>query len=308
MGTVKGDVHDIGKNLCNIMLEGAGFNVIDLGVNVPPEKFIEQIEEHNPDVVGFSAFLTTTMPMFKANINALEKAGLRDRRDRDGRRRAGHAGVRRRGRRRRLLGRRVDGGQEGEGADRAAAREGAGMSRHTGRLCARGPRPSRSARDQPFCIIGERINPTGRKKFAEDLRAGELSTVDARRAGAGRGRRGHARRQRRHPAGRRGRAARADAAHRPGHRRRADLHRLLGDRGARGRTVGLRGPGAGELGHRRGRAARGGAAAGRAPRRGRDRSDQRRDRDPGDARGAAAMRAQDRRGRRRTTGSSPTTS
>jgi methylmalonyl-CoA mutase cobalamin-binding domain/chain len=79
MGTVKGDVHDIGKNLCNIMLEGAGFEVIDLGVNVPPEKFIEQIEEHSPDVVGFSAFLTTTMPMFKANINALEKAGLRDR-------------------------------------------------------------------------------------------------------------------------------------------------------------------------------------------------------------------------------------
>src|SRR5438270_8767478 len=79
MGTVKGDVHDIGKNLCNIMLEGAGFTVIDLGVNVPPEKFVEQIEEHQPDVVGFSAFLTTTMPMFKANINALEKAGVRDR-------------------------------------------------------------------------------------------------------------------------------------------------------------------------------------------------------------------------------------
>jgi 5-methyltetrahydrofolate--homocysteine methyltransferase len=78
MGTVKGDVHDIGKNLCNIMLEGAGFTVIDLGVNVPPEKFVAQIEEHTPDIVGFSAFLTTTMPMFKANINALEKAGLRD--------------------------------------------------------------------------------------------------------------------------------------------------------------------------------------------------------------------------------------
>ncbi|MGC9221437.1 MAG: corrinoid protein [Solirubrobacteraceae bacterium] len=78
MGTVKGDVHDIGKNLCNIMLEGAGFNVIDLGVNVPPEKFVEQVEQHQPDVVGFSAFLTTTMPMFKANINALEKAGQRD--------------------------------------------------------------------------------------------------------------------------------------------------------------------------------------------------------------------------------------
>ena len=78
MGTVKGDVHDIGKNLVNIMLEGAGFTVHDLGVNVAPEVFVEKIVEHKPDVVGFSAFLTTTMPMFKANINALEKAGLRD--------------------------------------------------------------------------------------------------------------------------------------------------------------------------------------------------------------------------------------
>ena len=78
MGTVKGDVHDIGKNLVNIMLEGAGFEVIDLGVQVSPEKFIEAIEEHHPDIVGFSAFLTTTMPMFKANMNALQKAGLRD--------------------------------------------------------------------------------------------------------------------------------------------------------------------------------------------------------------------------------------
>ena len=77
MGTVKGDVHDIGKNLVNIMLEGAGFNVIDLGVQCPPEKFIAAIEEHKPDIVGMSAFLTTTMPMFKANINAIEKAGLR---------------------------------------------------------------------------------------------------------------------------------------------------------------------------------------------------------------------------------------
>jgi methylmalonyl-CoA mutase cobalamin-binding domain/chain len=77
MGTVKGDVHDIGKNLVNIMFEGAGFEVIDLGVQVAPEKFIAAIKEHTPDIVGFSAFLTTTMPMFKANINALEKAGLR---------------------------------------------------------------------------------------------------------------------------------------------------------------------------------------------------------------------------------------
>ncbi len=78
MGTVQGDVHDIGKNLVNIMLEGAGFEVIDLGVQVKPEKFVSAIEEHNPEIVGFSAFLTTTMPMFKANMNALEKAGLRN--------------------------------------------------------------------------------------------------------------------------------------------------------------------------------------------------------------------------------------
>ena len=78
MGTVKGDVHDIGKNLVNIMFEGAGFHVIDLGVQVAPEKFVEAIVEYQPDIVGFSAFLTTTMPIFKANINALNKAGLRD--------------------------------------------------------------------------------------------------------------------------------------------------------------------------------------------------------------------------------------
>src|SRR5256885_11557909 len=78
MSTVKGDVHDIGKNLVNIMLEGAGFHVIDLGVQVSPGKVIAGIHEHKPDIVGFSAFLTTTMPMFKANINALQKAGLRD--------------------------------------------------------------------------------------------------------------------------------------------------------------------------------------------------------------------------------------
>ncbi len=78
MGTVKGDVHDIGKNLCNIMLEGAGFQVIDLGVNTPPEKFIKAVQEHEPVLVGFSAFLTTTMPMIKVNVEALKKAGLRD--------------------------------------------------------------------------------------------------------------------------------------------------------------------------------------------------------------------------------------
>ena len=122
MGTVKGDVHDIGKNLVNIMLEGAGFTVIDLGVNVAPEKFVEPIEEHKPDIVGFSAFLTTTMPMFKANINALAEGRPARQGDRHGRRRAGDAGVRRRGRRRRLRRRRLAGRQAGQGADRAAPR------------------------------------------------------------------------------------------------------------------------------------------------------------------------------------------
>ena len=79
MGTVKGDVHDIGKNLVDIMLEGAGFRVVDLGVQVAPEAFVEAIREYEPEVVGFSAFLTTTMPMFKVNIEVIERAGLRDR-------------------------------------------------------------------------------------------------------------------------------------------------------------------------------------------------------------------------------------
>ncbi len=78
MLTVKGDMHDIGKNLCNIMLEGAGFKVIDLGVNVAPTTIIEKVQEHEPDLVGFSAFLTTTMPMFKVNMQVLAEAGLRD--------------------------------------------------------------------------------------------------------------------------------------------------------------------------------------------------------------------------------------
>lgn len=77
MFTVKGDVHDIGKNLCNIMLEGAGFTVVDLGVNVPTQKMLDAIKQHNPPIVGMSAFLTTTMPNFKGNIEALTKEGLR---------------------------------------------------------------------------------------------------------------------------------------------------------------------------------------------------------------------------------------
>jgi methanogenic corrinoid protein MtbC1 len=78
LGTVQGDIHDIGKNLVNIMLEGAGFKVIDLGVNVPPETFVEAIQTHQADAVGMSAFLTTTLPMLDKSMAAIEKAGLRD--------------------------------------------------------------------------------------------------------------------------------------------------------------------------------------------------------------------------------------
>ena len=77
IGTVKGDLHDIGKNLVVMMMEGAGFKVIDLGVNIRVEKFIEAIKEEKPDIVGMSALLTTTMGEFKKNIEALKSAGLR---------------------------------------------------------------------------------------------------------------------------------------------------------------------------------------------------------------------------------------
>jgi len=78
MGTVAGDIHDVGKNLCNVMLEGAGFEVIDLGINVPAEAFVEAIREMEPDVVGMSAFLTTTAIEFARNIELIAEAGLRD--------------------------------------------------------------------------------------------------------------------------------------------------------------------------------------------------------------------------------------
>ncbi|RME81488.1 MAG: cobalamin-binding protein [Caldilineae bacterium] len=79
MGTVKGDLHDIGKNLVDMMCEGAGFEIVDLGFNVPPEAFVEAIKEHKPDIVGMSAMLTTTMRAMGYTIKAIEEAGLRDR-------------------------------------------------------------------------------------------------------------------------------------------------------------------------------------------------------------------------------------
>ena len=78
IGTVKGDIHDIGKNLVSMMLEGAGFEVINLGINNPVEKYLAALEEHKPDILGMSALLTTTMPYMKVVIDTLKQKGLRD--------------------------------------------------------------------------------------------------------------------------------------------------------------------------------------------------------------------------------------
>ena len=78
IGTVKGDIHDIGKNLVAMMMEGAGFEVINIGINNSVEKFMEAIDEHNADIVGMSALLTTTMPYMRVVINALKEKALRD--------------------------------------------------------------------------------------------------------------------------------------------------------------------------------------------------------------------------------------
>lgn len=78
VGTVKGDIHDIGKNLVAMMLEGAGFEVIDLGINTDADKFIAALEEHQPDILGMSALLTTTMPYMKVVVDTLKAKGLRE--------------------------------------------------------------------------------------------------------------------------------------------------------------------------------------------------------------------------------------
>jgi 5-methyltetrahydrofolate--homocysteine methyltransferase len=78
IGTVQGDLHNIGKNLVKMMLEGVGFQTIDLGIDVKPEEFVAAVREHQPQLLGMSALLTTTMPGMKATIEALEEAGLRD--------------------------------------------------------------------------------------------------------------------------------------------------------------------------------------------------------------------------------------
>ncbi len=78
IGTVKGDIHDIGKNLVSMMMEGAGFDVIDLGINNPVENYLNALEEHEPDILGMSALLTTTMPYMKVVIDAMKENGIRE--------------------------------------------------------------------------------------------------------------------------------------------------------------------------------------------------------------------------------------
>ena len=78
IGTVEGDIHNIGKNLVAMLLEGAGFNVIDLGIDVKPETFVRATLDHKPDIVAMSALLTTTMPKMAATVEALREAGIRD--------------------------------------------------------------------------------------------------------------------------------------------------------------------------------------------------------------------------------------
>ena len=78
IGTVKGDIHDIGKNLVCMMMEGAGFEVFDLGINTPVEDFLAALEEHKPEILGMSALLTTTMPYMKVVIDTMKEKGIRD--------------------------------------------------------------------------------------------------------------------------------------------------------------------------------------------------------------------------------------
>ena len=153
--------------------------MIDLGVQVAPEKFIDAIREHQPDIVGFSAFLTTTMPMFKANINALQKAGMRDQVIVM----VGGAPVTQEyadvvGRRRLRLGRL---GRRGQGQGTAAPSPCDGARLEGARMetvLRSASRELRIGGENPFCIVGERINPTGRKIFQEQLRSNDLSRIE----------------------------------------------------------------------------------------------------------------------------------
>ena len=139
IGTVKGDIHDIGKNLVSMMMEGAGFEVVDLGINNSVEKYLEALEREEPDILGMSALLTTTMPYMKVVIDTMKERGHPRRLHRAGRRRAAQRGVRPGDRRRRLLPRRGGGGGDRQGLQWRASTTSGRRQRADGG--AHGPRP-----------------------------------------------------------------------------------------------------------------------------------------------------------------------
>ena len=192
MGTVKGDVHDIGKNLVNIMFEALDSRSSTSASRSRRRSSSTPSRSTSPTSSGFSAFLTTTMPMFKANINALQKSG-RTRSIRHGRRRPGHPGVRRRGGRRRVRGRRLRGRGPGQGTHRAAPRtcpcsinsgpeltssSAGGERTREPPSCPRRPRPCGSATTNRSRSSASGSIPTGRKIFQQQLRQGDLSRVE----------------------------------------------------------------------------------------------------------------------------------
>ena len=134
IGTVKGDIHDIGKNLVAMMLEGAGFEVFDIGINSDVDKYLAALEEHQPDILGLSALLTTTMPYMKVVVDTLAEQGDARRLHRARRRRTAQRGVRQGGRRRRLLPRRVGRRRDGQAAGQPPAAPGSPPS-HRVRPC-----------------------------------------------------------------------------------------------------------------------------------------------------------------------------
>ena len=182
IGTVEGDLHDIGKNLVGMMLDGAGFEVVNLGTGVTPAQFVAAAREHQATIIGMSALLTTTLPKMVATIDALKDAGLREQRQGDDRRRPGHPGLRRRDRRRRLRRQRRRRGRQGQGA-------GPGMTAAAGAGAPGAPR--RPARRRARCA------------YLHERTLDLLATVGVRfaseraRALAARGGRGGRRRERR---------------------------------------------------------------------------------------------------------------
>ena len=290
MGTVKGDVHDIGKNLCNIMLEGAGFD----GDRPRRQRRRRRSSSSrststSPTSSASRAFLTTTMPMFKANINALQKAGIRDKVIVM----VGGAPV-------------TQEYADAVGADGYSA-DASSAVKKAKELIEQRRAHGAGLMDTVLSGRGQDRHDRPRPAVLHHRRAHQPDRAQGVRRGAARrrpldGRRRHARRRSRRaptcststPASRS--STRPSCWPRCSRSSRtttdvADLHRLLGDRGARGRARRLRGQGARELGHRRGRAAGGDPAAGGAPRRGGDRPRQRRDRHPRDAAAAAGDRA-----------------